>query len=268
MTEQIIQLNTIDLVIAALLVLTAGGVSLLLRLDMEKRLFIASLRTVIQLLLVGYILKYVFQINHSFGVLGISILMIYIASRTGVRRSSRKYDGITSQSFLSLLFCALITTIVVTSVIIGVEPWYKPQYFIPLLGMILGNSLTGISLCLDQFLQDLDLHRDEIEMELAHGASRWEAAQRPLREAIRRGMIPIINTMMVVGIVSLPGMLTGQILQGGDPFEAAKYQIVVMFMIAAASTMGSMGIALLSYRILFNKNHQLEYEKISKWKGE
>jgi putative ABC transport system permease protein len=109
--------------------------------------------------------------------------------------------------------------------------------------------------------------RAEVEMELSHGATRWEAARTPLRDAVRRGMIPIINAMMVVGLVSLPGMMTGQILAGADPLEAVKYQVVIMFMIAGATSMGCIGMALLVYRRLFNEKHQLRADLILRRPG-
>jgi putative ABC transport system permease protein len=99
-------------------------------------------------------------------------------------------------------------------------------------------------------------------MELAHGATRWEAARDVLRDAVRRGMIPIINSMMVVGVVSLPGMMTGQILAGADPLRAVKWQIVVMFMIAAATSLGCIAVAMLTYKRLFNARHQLAVDLI------
>ena len=123
--------------------------------------------------------------------------------------------------------------------------------------MVLGNCLTGVSLCLDQLLNDFATKRAQVEMELALGATRWEAARDILRGSVSKGLIPIINTMMVVGIVSLPGMMTGQILSGTDPLDAVKYQIVVMFMIATATSLGCMTIALLVYRHMFNDRHQL-----------
>src|SRR3569623_2692060 len=115
--------------------------------------------------------------------------------------------------------------------LLRVEPWYSPQYAIPLLGMILGNTLNGISLGLDRLGGELSGRRAPVEALLALGATRWEAARGPIRQAVRTGLIPTINAMMVVGIVSLPGMMTGQILAGADPVEAVKYQIVMMFLI-------------------------------------
>jgi putative ABC transport system permease protein len=191
-------------------------------------------------------------------------VMIIAASRAAVQRSSRSFPGATWFAFGTLVVVGLVTTLTVTTLVIGVEPWYQPRYLVPLLGMVLGNSLTGISLCLDSLLESLADRRAEVEMELSHGASRWEAARTPLREAVRRGLIPIINSMMVVGIVSLPGMMTGQILAGADPLVAVKYQIVIMFMIAAATSLGAIGMALLVYRRLFNERHQLRADLIAR----
>ena len=128
--------------------------------------------------------------------------------------------------------------------------------------MVLGNSLTGISLCLDSLLERFDAGRPEIEMWLALGATRWEAARGALRDGVRRGMVPMLNAMTVVGIVSLPGMMTGQILAGASPLEAVRYQIVVMFMLAASSAVGSILIALLVWRRAFNDRHQLRADRI------
>ncbi len=261
-TAGVIELQTIDLVLAGLLVLVAGVVSALLRLKLEKRLLVASVRTVVQLLLIGYLLKWVFGIDSLLLVLGLAMLMIVVASRAAVTRPSRTFAGVSWLAFLSLTVTGLITTVTVTGLIVGVEPWWRPQYMIPLLGMILGNGLTGISLSLDLLLESLAEKREEVEMELALGASAWEASRGPMANAVRRGMIPIINTMMVVGIVALPGMMTGQILSGTDPLDAVKYQMVVMFMIAGATSLGCMGITLLAGRRLFNRRHQLESHRI------
>jgi len=259
-----IELTTFDLLIATILVAAAGTVSLVLRLDLERRLAVAAVRTVVQLLIIGYVLKWVFRIDSPWVLLPVLAFMVFVAARAAVQRAGRRYPRANWDTFVTLVLCGVLTTFVVTEAVIGVTPWYKPQYVIPLLGMILGNGLTGISLCLDQLLTALSEHQDEVEMELAHGATRWEAARDVVREAVRRGMIPIINSMTVVGLVSLPGMMTGQILAGNPPLQAVQYQIVVMFMIAAATSMGCIGAAMLAYRRLFNARHQLRSELIVK----
>jgi putative ABC transport system permease protein len=256
-------LGPVDLLIGAGLVLVAGIVSLILGLGLEKRLAIAALRTTVQLFLVGYLLVFIFEAASPWLILVVVLLMTLAASRAAVQRPSRAYRGIYLQTFLTLLVTGSATTAAVTQVVIGVEPWYQPQYVIPLLGMVFGNSLTGVSLCLDHLLETLDERRDRIEMALALGATAWESARDSLRDAVRRGMIPIINSMTVAGIVSLPGMMTGQILAGADPLTAVAYQIIVLFMISAATALGCIVTALLVFRRLFNPRHQLMVSRIT-----
>jgi putative ABC transport system permease protein len=128
--------------------------------------------------------------------------------------------------------------------------------------MMLGNTLTGISLGLDRLGEQLSAQRERVELRLSLGATRWEAAREPVREAVRTGMIPILNSMMVVGVVSLPGMMTGQILSGVAPLAAVRYQIVIMFLIAAGTALGTVSVVILSYRRLFSSRHQFLYQRI------
>ena len=252
-----ITLDFIDLGIASALIVLTGTVSFVLRLGLERQLAVAAVRTVVQLLLVGYVLNWVFGLDNPWAVGGLALIMVAAASRAAVQRPRHTFTGITGRAFLSLAASGLLTTLMVTTVIIKVEPWYRPQYVIPLLGMILGNGLTGLSLCLDQLLETFAERRARVELELALGATRWEAARGPVADGVRRGMIPIINSMMVVGIVSLPGMMTGQILAGENPLNAVKYQIVVMFMIAASAAFSSLFMGWFVFRSAFNPRHQL-----------
>ncbi len=255
-------LGTLDLVVAGGLVLVAGVVSVVMRLGLGRKLAIAALRTVVQLILIGYTLQWVFGLDSAPLVMAWLALMIVAAGRAAVQRPNRWYRGVLGHAWLTLLLSATLTTFSVTGVIIGVEPWYEPQYVIPLLGMCLGNALTGISLCLDALLEALVERRGEVELRLGLGASSWEAARPMVRDAVRRGMLPILNTMTVVGVVSLPGMMTGQILAGADPLQAVKYQIVVMFMVAATTAMGCIIVTSLAFKSLFSERHQLLATKI------
>ena len=253
----VIDLSPWDVAISAALILVSAGISIALGLKMEKRLAYASIRTVVQLLLVGFVLQRVFEINTVIALLPVVLFMLVIAAHTASGRPAFRFRGMGMLSFSVMTVTSLGVTITATGLIIGVEPWFRPSYLIPLLGMVLGNTMNGVSLATDHFLESVKEKGHEIEMELALGATRWEAARRPVAEAVRRGMIPIVNSMMVVGVVSLPGMMTGQILAGSDPTVAVKYQIMVMFLIAAGASMGAMGMVLLSYRKLFNCRHQL-----------
>lgn len=253
------------LILSAFLVFIAGAISLLFRLKLESKLAVATVRSVIQLTLIGYVLTWIFDENRDPLVLiPLVLVMITVASRSAVQRASKTVKGAAWLTFTTLMISALFTTVTVTAVIVRVEPWYKARYFIPLLGMVLGNGLTGISLCLDQALNHLKDKRELIEMELAHGATAWEASRDILSGAVYRGMIPIINSMTVVGLVSLPGMMTGQILAGADPLNAVKYQIVVMFMICTVTSLSCLMLVLFIFKRLFNERHQLRAEQILK----
>lgn len=254
-----IELTAWQVAIAASLVLVNGAVSIALRLGLERSLALASLRMVVQLLLIGYVLRWVFQANSITAVLALAIIMTLIAGVAAVRRTERRFPGVYLASSLSVFASAwIVTAFGIVGVLNKGDTWYEPQYTIPILGMILGNTLTGISLGLGRLEDELVVHRDLVEMSLALGATSWEAARGPVRQAVRTGMIPMINSMMVTGIVSLPGMMTGQLLSGVSPIEAVKYQIVIMFLIASGTALGTVGVVLLSFRSLFNRRHQFQ----------
>jgi len=128
--------------------------------------------------------------------------------------------------------------------------------------MVLGGSLTSVSLALDRFTSDLVTKRAEVEALLSMGASRWEAAHGILTDAVQTGMIPTLNSMAVMGIVSLPGMMTGQILAGVSPNTAVRYQIVIMFVLSASSALGSLTVTLLAFRALFDPRDRLRIERL------
>jgi len=260
--NSLIQLGPLQLGLATLLIVAAGVVSVMLRLGVGKRLAVAAIRTVIQLGLLGLILERVFAVRNPFVVVGLLLLMTVFAAREAVGRASRRYRGILADAWLTMAATCFLVGGIVTQVVVGVEPWYDPQYVIPLLGMILGNSLTGISLCLDRFMDHLEVRSAEIELRIAYGATRREALAAPLKDAVRTGMIPIINSMAAAGIVSLPGMMTGQILAGSPPMQAVAYQIVVMFMIAAAVALGAMLVVVLAGRHFMGVDATLRLDRL------
>lgn len=245
--------------IATSLILINVTISFLLRLGLERRLFLAAVRTVVQLIGVGLILQWVFELQAWYAVVGLAFLMSLVAGGASVRRVERRWPGI----WVDTMFCMWFSSWVIAGIAVGgvvqIHPWYKPQYAIPLLGMILGNTLNGISIGLDRLGAELAAQRDRVEMLLALGATRWEAARGPVTSAVRAGMTPIINSMAVVGIVSLPGMMTGQLLEGGDPTRAVRYQIVIMFLIGSGTALGTVGVVLAGFRRVFNARHQFVF---------
>ena len=256
MTRPYIELSYGQVALAAMLILINGAISILLKLDLERRLAIAAVCTVVQLLLIGLVLEWVFRIDRWYVVVGMMTLMTIAAGVAAIQRTKIRYPGIWRRSLAATWASSWLIAAVALGLIVRVRPWYTPQYAIPLLGMILGNTLNGVSLGLDRLGSELSGKRDQVEALLALGATRWEAANRPIQQAVRTGLIPTINAMMVVGIVSLPGMMTGQLLAGTSPVEAVKYQVVIMFLIASGTALGTVSVVLLSYRRLFNEDHQ------------
>ena len=257
-----IALSNWDLAAAVALVAINGLLSLWLGLGMGKKLLVASIRTVVQLIALGFVLGWVFDVDSVLLVLGVCLAMVVVAAWASVGRSSRSFPGARPASFTALLVGVGTTVVVATAGIVGADPWWEPRYLITMLGMGLGSSLTGVSLGLDRCLAQLDEGAGRVEALLALGATRWEATRPVAAEAIRTGMIPILNTMTVVGVVTIPGMMTGQILGGASPVDAARYQILIMFLLAAATALSTTITVLVAIRSLFDGAHRLRRERI------
>lgn len=248
--------------IAGLLIVANLALSAALSLGLGRRLLVASLRMSVQLLLVGLVLEWVFTLEDALLVLALAVAMAAMAGVAAVNRTRRRFAGIYWSSLVSVSGSSFFVTGLALLGIVRVEPWFEPQYLIPLLGMVLGNTLNSISLSLDRFVESLVQRHDAVEATLTLGGSRWEAAHEHIRDAMRVGLIPTINSMMVMGVVSLPGMMTGQILAGAEPGDAVRYQIVIMFMIASAAALGAFGVVFFAYRRLFDHHHRLRLDRL------
>ena len=259
-----IQLSIVDLAIAAALVLLLALLSLRLHSAISRQLVVAAVRTAVQLTLIGLVLKVLFA-NASLGwVTLMALVMLLIAGREVMMRQERRFRGWwgyavgTGSMFLSSFAVAVFALVV----ILGDEPWYAPQYAIPLLGMLLGNTMNGISISMDRLTHAAWEQRNVIEARLMLG-QRWDTAISDYRkQAIRSGMIPIINAMAAAGIVSLPGMMTGQILAGVAPVEAVKYQILIMFLISAGTGLGTLAAVTIGSRRLFDERQRLCLDRL------
>ncbi|HBX24555.1 MAG TPA: iron export ABC transporter permease subunit FetB [Desulfotomaculum sp.] len=259
MNEGVIPITNAQLVLSVVLVLTAGIVSALLRLGLLQSLLWGTVRTFAQLFFIGYALSYIFNLNHPVLIFGIILVMCTIATRASMRRIPHQSGYLALIGFLSLTVSTFLVGIIVVALVIGPQPWYLARIVIPIFGMILGNSVNGIALSLERLYAEIRTHAAEIEALLSFGATPWEAVQERVRESLRAGMTPTINSLMVVGLVSLPGMMTGQILSGVDPQQAVRYQIVVMLMITAAVSIGCLMLVLLTYKRFFTAQAALDY---------
>ena len=246
-----------QLALGLLFILVAGMTSLYHALRLERDLAIGTVRTFVQLLALGYALHFLFRLEHAWSVLTVFGFMILFAAWTIRGRVTERRVTFFWPTFISMLVAYTLVSFAVTSLVVGAKPWWKPQYFIPLGGMVIGNSMNAIAIALDRLFDDLRLRGPEVEMKLCLGATSQEAAKDSVGRAMRAGMIPSINSMMAVGVVFIPGMMTGQILAGVDPLVAVRYQIVVMVMIVGATAGGSLLVVLLARRRCFSAARQL-----------
>ncbi len=257
MESQIVNIGPYHLAIGVVFIVVAGLTSLYHSLQLEKDLIIGTVRTFVQLFMLGYVLKFVFSINNAVLVLAVFGFMTFFAAWTIHGRVKEKEISFFMPVFLSMVISFFTVSFVVTAVIVDVQPWWEPRYFIPMGGMVIGNSMNAIAIALERMLGEIRTKRNEIEMKLCMGADSTEASKDIVKNAMQAGMIPSINSMMAVGMVFIPGMMTGQILGGSDPITAIKYQIVVMVMITGATAIGTLLVVVLVRRRCFNKAVQL-----------
>ncbi len=258
----VVSLSSVDLALAASLLVLLSLLSMMFSLGLERKILFFGCRMTAQLLFVGLVLRFLFASGSFLLVVLMSTVMLLAAGREVQARQKRKIIGLSGYfiSICAMFVSSFSVTILALLLIIQVEPWYTPQYAIPMLGMLLGNTMTGISLAMDRMTDQLYGRRGEVEQRLLLGQS-WQEASRDIRsDCMRTGMIPIINSMAAAGLVSLPGMMTGQILGGTPPVEAVKYQILIMFLIAAGTGFGVISAIWMSGMLLFDDRHRLRLE--------
>jgi putative ABC transport system permease protein len=255
--ESLIKLDFNDLFWALGMIAMAIGISSWQKLGLEIPLANATLRTVVQLLGVGYILAIIFQLKSAIAVLAVLMVMLTIATITARNRIGKKIPQILPIIFGSLFFSTALTLTYTNFLIIQPDTWYEPQYLIPLGGIVLGNAMNGAAIAGERLVSTISSSRLEIETYLSLGATPQQAVTSYRKEAIRAGLIPTLNQMMVVGIVTLPGMITGQLLSGIDPLDAASYQILIMLMLAFTNLITTVLVTQGLIRQFFNTQLQL-----------
>ncbi len=260
-----ISLTPTDLALAAVLVALDAGVSVTLRLQLHRQLLWAAGRMVVQLIAVGFILRFIFTLNNPLATLAIVVVMGAIAGREIAARPARKLRGAAGLAIsgATVALATLVTAGLALTTAIRPHPWYDPRYAVSLVGIILGSVLNSGSLTLDGVVGGVWRERSAIEAQLGLGVE-FRVATRPLlREAIRRGLLPIINQMSAAGLITLPGIMTGQIIAGMDPVEAVKYQILLMFLLAGASGVAALTIAELALRRLSDARQRLRVDRLT-----
>ncbi len=227
------------------------------KLQLSKDLIIGSIRTYIQLLIMGLALVYIFKYSNPFLSLVVYIWMIFWAARIISKRITAAPFPIFKPTFLCMLVTYLSINIICVGIFLQADPWYTPQLFITIGGMIIGNSMNAMAISLERLFSDTINRRKEIEQKLLFGFTSKAAIQETVRDAIKAGVSPSINNLAGVGLVFIPGMMTGQILGGEDPINAAKYQILIMLMVCSSTALGCMLTVQFMAKKLFNEKSQL-----------
>ena len=237
-------------------VLIAAAVSRWQDSDLEKDLFIATFRSFVQLIAIGYVLELVFEIDNPVFTVGILLVMTLTAGRTTARRAKQTPHA----QMISLLSIGIGTAMTLALLVaLGVFS-FVPKDIIPIGGMILGTSMTTATLVITRLSSDFHDQRDLIESKLALGATGRQASLTQFQRTIKSALTPIIDTTKTVGVIKLPGAMTGMILAGASPLEAVKLQIIVMYMLVGAATFTGLIAAWLTYRQFFTPVHQLVLE--------
>jgi len=253
-----------ELALASLLLWLNGALSLWLGLGLERRMLVAGVRMVVQLLLVGLILKALFEVSSPL-ITGLAILvMIAVAANEVHARPERRLGGVWGFAIgaVPMMASTVVVTLLALVFAVGAQPWSDPRYAIPLAGIILGSVMNGVSLGLAGLVGGVVRERNGIEAQLALGMTKLAALRPLMRQALRNAWIPLINQMSAAGIVTLPGMMTGQILAGMDPVDAVKYQIMIMFLLGGASGFGVLGAVYAAVWRLTDERHRLRLDRV------
>lgn len=223
------------------------------QLQLEKDIIVATVRAGVQLIVVGFILQWVFDQNRLVWILAVLFVMVTVAARNAAARG-REIKGLFWPVFFTIAVAEVIT--VGLMLLLGIVQ-YAPETVIPISGMIVGNSMIVSGLYIHHMKQKVAEAIPEIEVLLSLGATKKQAIHRVMQQAVKASMIPSIDSMKTMGLVQLPGMMTGMIIAGASPIEAVKYQILIVFSINGAAALTSVMLSMLTYSLWFTKGLQV-----------
>ncbi|KDR95601.1 putative ABC transport system permease protein [Peptoclostridium litorale DSM 5388] len=224
----------------------------------EREILLSSVRMTLQLMLTGYLLLYIFS-NPSplLTLVIIGIMESFAVCTVFIKFKGKLSNGLKRVIAASMSIGTISCLLYFLLVVVRIYPWYDPQYFIPIAGMMIGNSMTGISIGVNSLVESMTVRRAVVEEALMLGASPQEASRDIVNRAFDAAILPTINSMLGMGIVFLPGMMTGQILSGTIPTTAITYQIAIMLGILGAVSSTVLIMLQFGYRTFFNRQSQL-----------
>jgi putative ABC transport system permease protein len=246
-------MSTLALSLTLVFIIITMLISVWQKLGLERDIAVGTVRSAVQLLLVGYVLQFIFNSSHPMYILLILTVMISVASWNAGKRGSG-LQGIRWRIVVAIT----ATELLMMGLLLGLQiVKATPQYIIPISGMTIGNAMVVSGLFLNQMKREVQSSRGEIETLLSLGATARQAIQDSLKRSVKSSMIPTIDGMKTVGLVQLPGIMTGMIVAGANPVEAVRYQILIMFAFTSSAAITSILLSLLSYRLWFTQNLRL-----------
>jgi len=258
MEAQVIEISFGRMVLAYLFWLILLLIFSYWKINKERELVIATFRMTIQLIIVGYVLEYIFgNQNMLFTLLALGVMLAFAVYNVFARLKIPIKKAMKRVIALSIVFGTCSAIFYFLLFIVAIKPWWDARYFIPIAGMVIGNSMSGISVGAERLIHGMTTRRELIEGTLALGATPASAAKEIVHEAYNAAILPSINSMMGMGIVFLPGLMTGQILSGISPNTAISYQIAIMLAIVGSVGLSVFILVQLGYRTFFNKQAQL-----------
>ncbi|MFF2446382.1 ABC transporter permease [Neobacillus sp. NPDC058068] len=246
-------MSYLALSITLIFVLIPLFLSKTLKLGLEKDTIIATVRSIIQLFAVGYILQFVFEADSPLYILLMVMVMIGAATQNA-RKKGSVIKGITWKVAVTLIFIEVLTQ----GIILGFNITPRAaQYIIPISGMVIGNSMVLAILFLNRFSAEIESRQAETELILSLGGTPKQAINTQLITSIKASMIPTIESQKTIGLVQLPGMMSGQIIGGADPIQAVQFQLLILFLLLTTAAVTSIMLGTLSYPSLFNQRMQM-----------
>jgi len=251
---QSLEINNVSLLLSTAMLVVAIFITYKEKLGLGNDILIAGVRALIQLFIIGYILEYIFAVDNFLLTLVMVLFMVFNASYNAHQRS----EGIPHSLIISLTAIAIATAITLSILVFsGSIEWIPPQ-IVPVTGMIASNAMVSIGLTFRSLNSKFTDQRQQVLEKLALGANERQASATVIRESIKTGMAPSIDSTKTVGLVSLPGMMSGLIFAGVNPTVAIRYQIVIMFMLISANSISSILASYLAYRNFYNDQKQLK----------
>ncbi|MCG6134345.1 MAG: iron export ABC transporter permease subunit FetB [Nostoc sp. LLA-1] len=253
----LIRLDLVDLGLAVGLMAIAIGLSAWEKLGLELNLAIVTGRTILQLLVLGYVLDFIFALDNPWAVLAILAVILTITAIVARNRISQKIPSVLPLVWGAILISTALTVLYTNFLIIQPDKWYEPRYIIPLAGIILGNAMNAAAISGERLVSTMNAQPLEIETHLSLGATPQQAVSQYRKEAIRAAFLPTLNQMMLIGMVAIPGITTGQLLAGIRPLDAVSYEILIIFMVAIANLLTTILVTKGLFHQFFNSADQL-----------